>query len=64
MSVPAVVRTAPSRISIERLVAIAGIVLGLAAFWIALPPVHARSAIPRIAVGLGALAAGELAIVR
>ena len=64
MSVPAVVRTAPSRISIERLVAIAGIVLGLAAFWIALPPVHARSPIPTIAVGLAALAAGVWAIAR
>ncbi len=47
-----------------RHLAIAGLVLGALAFWIALPPVHARSAAWPIAFGVAGIAAGIAATAR
>ena len=47
-----------------RAVAIGGIVVGLAAAWVALPPVHVRSPIPSVLIGLAAIALGAFAISR
>lgn len=47
-----------------RQVAIAGLVLDALAFWIALPPVHARSVFWPVALGAAGLAAGVLAVAR
>jgi general nucleoside transport system permease protein len=47
-----------------RAVAIGGILVGLAAAWVALPPVHARSPIPSVLIGLVAIALGVYAISR
>jgi general nucleoside transport system permease protein len=45
-----------------RLVATAGIVLGILAFWLALPPVKTRTVVVPIALGAAALAAGLWAV--
>jgi general nucleoside transport system permease protein len=45
-----------------RAAAIAGILIGLAAFWVALPPVHLRTPIPSILIGLVAIGLGAYAI--
>jgi simple sugar transport system permease protein len=45
-----------------RAVAIGGILVGLAAFWLALPPVHLRTPIPSILIGLVAIGLGAYAI--
>jgi simple sugar transport system permease protein len=42
----------------NRTVAIVGIVLGVLAFWLALPPVHVRNAVVPIAIGICAIALG------
>jgi len=47
-----------------RAVAIGGIITGLAAFWAALPPLHLRTPIPSILIGLVAIALGGYAISR
>ena len=47
-----------------RAVAIGGILVGLAAAWVALPPVHVRSPIPSVLIGLAAIALGAFAISR
>jgi general nucleoside transport system permease protein len=45
-----------------RAVAIGAILAGLAAFWVALPPIHVRTPIPSILIGLVAIALGAYAI--
>jgi general nucleoside transport system permease protein len=47
-----------------RAVAIGGIIVGLAAAWVALPPVHVRTPIPSVLIGLVAIALGAYAISR
>ena len=47
-----------------RAVAIGGIAAGLVAFWVALPPLHLRTPIPSILIGLAAIALGAYAISR
>jgi len=47
-----------ARIPAPRTVGIAGIVLGLVAFWVALPPVEARSLFWPALLGIIAVAAG------
>ena len=47
-----------------RAVAFVGVLVGLAAFWVALPPVHARSPIWPITIGLVAIALGAYAVTR
>jgi general nucleoside transport system permease protein len=45
-----------------RAVAIGGILVGLAAFWVDLPPLHLRTPIPSILIGLVAIALGGFAV--
>ena len=47
-----------------RQVAVLGVTLGLLAFWLALPPVVARSGIWPLVVGICAIAAGIWAVTR
>ena len=47
-----------------RAVAWAGILLGLASGWIALPPLTVRSLLPSVVIGCGGIALGGLAVVR
>jgi ABC-type uncharacterized transport system permease subunit len=47
-----------------RAVAVAGIVLGVAAFWSAVPPVAARSPLAPVAIGVVAILAGVWAVAR
>ena len=53
---------APAIAMTTRRIGIAGIILGLAAFWIALPPLTVRSVVWPILVALAALAAGIWAV--
>ncbi len=55
---------APFPSALPRWVAIAGIVLGAAAFWLAIPPVSARAPWWPVLVGLLAVAAGIWAVTR
>jgi general nucleoside transport system permease protein len=55
--------TRPS-VPVPRAAAVGGIVLGLLAFWLALPPVATRSIFLLIAIGIGAIAAGIWAATR
>jgi simple sugar transport system permease protein len=57
----AAVRSAGLALSARR-VGIAGIVLGLLAFWVALPPVTARSIVWPVVLGAAAIAAGGWAV--
>jgi simple sugar transport system permease protein len=57
----AAVRSAGLALSARR-VGIAGIVLGLLAFWVALPPVTARSVVWPVALGAAAIATGGWAV--
>jgi hypothetical protein len=41
-----------------RAVGVYGIVLGLLAFWLALPPLHTRTTVAPVVVGILAIAAG------
>jgi simple sugar transport system permease protein len=61
--------TAPARTGWERAtgpraVGIVGIALGALSFWLALPPVHARTAVVPVAVGIVGAAAGIWAVSR
>ncbi|MEP6979054.1 MAG: hypothetical protein ABI948_13460, partial [Thermoleophilia bacterium] len=47
-----------------RLIGYAGIALGVVAFWVALPPLAARSIVFPIVLGVVALAAGAFAVAR
>jgi simple sugar transport system permease protein len=62
MSVLALRRRLPGRAD-PRAVAAAGIVLGVLAFWLALPPWTLRTAVVPVAVGLAAVACGVGALV-
>ena len=53
---------APAIALTTRRIGIAGIILGLAAFWIALPPLTVRSIVWPLLVALAALAAGIWAV--
>jgi simple sugar transport system permease protein len=57
-------RTVLARISPNRAVGIAGVVLGILAFWFALPPEHVRSPLLPVALGLLAALAGVYAFAR
>jgi general nucleoside transport system permease protein len=57
-------RAAWMRMSSPRTVGFVGIGLGLLAFWLALPPVHVRSAPLPVAIGIFAVAAGIWAAAR
>jgi general nucleoside transport system permease protein len=57
-------RSAAGRLSHPRSVATAGIVLGLLACWLALPPLTTRTVLWPIAVGILSLAAGVWAVTR
>jgi hypothetical protein len=41
-----------------RTIGVLGIVLGLLAFWLALPPLHTRTTVVPVVVGILAIAAG------
>ena len=55
---------AAARFSSARTVGIVGIVLGILAFWLALPPETVRTALVPVAIGLLAIAAGIWAVSR
>jgi general nucleoside transport system permease protein len=53
-----------ARVAAPRAIAVAGILLGLLAFWLALPPVATRSVFALAVVGLASIAAGTWAASR
>jgi general nucleoside transport system permease protein len=53
-----------SVLTAPRTIGVAGIVTGVAAFWIALPPVHARSLAVPVVVGIVAIATGAWTVTR